>query len=651
MSSLRYPFVLASVLAVLITLSGFQQSSRHRSPASDAIASYQASLLLMISQIDSLEHQMKEDLNPEIWRNQFLRIRRTYKTIEYLVAYTQPELTVQRLNGAPLPKVDPMEENVPVVINPVGIQVIDEALYLEEEDHIAEAVLPLLAGLKRELVQLEMFHRKLYLSDRQIFEACRDELIRVYTLGMTGFDTPGSGQAMEDALIVFQQMETTMSGYVAVLGNQHRNLSQTLQQKLAGASLYLADNQNFDTFDRLAFLRNYLDPLFAGLLDAQLALDIETMYEVSDYVPSLNYFARNLFSDSLLQLSSYVGAEASSQLPAMVKLGKLLFYDPILSHDMSMSCASCHHPGKAFTDGQRKSLATGLQGTVDRNAPTLINAVYSDRYFHDLRTFELEMQIDHVVFEEREFNTTYRAILQRLSASEEYLGLFAEAFPHYSNQERPALNTSTLKSALAAYVASLRGFNSPFDQYARGESNDLDESAKRGYNLFMGKAVCGTCHFAPAFTGLVPPDYQDSESEVIGVPEAPIWEGATLDPDLGRRVNGVPLDAVDIHHHSFKTPTVRNIALTAPYMHNGVYDSLEQIVRFYNIGGGAGIGIEMDNQTLPFDALNLNSAEMQDIASFMRSLTDTTGMTSVPSRLPSFEGHEEWNKRKIGGEY
>ena len=125
---------------------------------------------------------------------------------------------------------------------------------------------------------------------------------------------------------------------------------------------------------------------------------------------------------------------------------------------------------------------------------------------------------------------------------------------------------------------------------------------------------------------------------------------AVVDPDIGR-IGGRMKEKVEFNRHAFKTVTVRNIALTAPYMHNGVYKTLEEVVDFYNKGGGQGLGINLENQTLPFDNLSLTESEKSDIVAFMRTLTDTTGLTSVPNSLPKFENNPELNKRVIGGEY
>jgi cytochrome c peroxidase len=179
----------------------------------------------------------------------------------------------------------------------------------------------------------------------------------------------------------------------------------------------------------------------------------------------------------------------------------------------------------------------------------------------------------------------------------------------------------------------------------------LSEPARRGFNLFMGKAACGTCHFAPVFNGTVPPDYEDSESEVLGVPAAPVWKDAAIDPDMGRIANRRAAEHAPFNQYAFKTPTLRNIALTAPYMHNGVYQTLEEVMQFYNVGGGAGIGIVLPNQTLPPDPLGLSKREIRDIIVFMEALTDTAGLTRAPARLPAYPEGSPLNGRVSGGVY
>jgi len=181
----------------------------------------------------------------------------------------------------------------------------------------------------------------------------------------------------------------------------------------------------------------------------------------------------------------------------------------------------------------------------------------------------------------------------------------------------------------------------------RDEIVHYPPAAKNGFNLFMGKAACGTCHFAPVFNGSVPPFYIEAESEVLGITLGLDTLNPQPDNDLGRFGNGRHKEALPHLKNSFKTVTVRNTELTAPYMHNGLFATLEEVMEFYNHGGGAGMGLPIDNQTLAPDALGLSDQEKQDIIAFIKTLTDTTGLTDRPFELPTFQNHKEWNNRVI----
>ena len=160
-------------------------------------------------------------------------------------------------------------------------------------------------------------------------------------------------------------------------------------------------------------------------------------------------------------------------------------------------------------------------------------------------------------------------------------------------------------------------FNSKIDGYFKGkESLTLEE--ENGFNLFTGKAKCATCHFVSLYNGTIPPWFSVSESEVIGVPKAVNGETSVVDEDLGR----YNTNQIEQFRFAFKTPTIRNIQKTAPYMHNGVYKTLDEVVKFYELGGGNGIGMNLEHQTLPFDNLKVSEKEKKDIIMFMKTLTD-----------------------------
>ncbi len=183
----------------------------------------------------------------------------------------------------------------------------------------------------------------------------------------------------------------------------------------------------------------------------------------------------------------------------------------------------------------------------------------------------------------------------------------------------------------------------------RSEKKSVSREVKNGFNLFMGKAACGTCHFAPTFAGLVPPRFTESESEILGILQQFDTLSPKLDTDAGRYA-GHAKDQVALYKRSFKTMTVRNSGLSAPYFHNGKFKTLEQVLEFYDHGGGAGLGLDVPYQTLPSDKLHLTKNEKRDIIAFLHSLTDTTGLTNKPSKLPAIESQKA-SGRTIGGLY
>lgn len=582
-------------------------------------------------------------------------MRVAFKRTEFLMSFSDPEFTDDFINGAPLPSLERNTGDV-TIVKPEGLQVIDETAFAPEGDQIDRARMGELLQLLAKRIDLFRSTRLEHvLTDQNIFEAVRLNLIRVFSLGLTGFDTPGSLNAIPETHASFEAMEFAMRAYydrLNELGNKYGNdvdneYVEGFSDYFVDAMVTLEQEDDFDSFDRLAFLRETINPLFALTLRAHLALGIPTFGEDAQRMTPINYMADNLFSPQLLNAHYYTRSSPEEAGDDVVALGKLLFFDPILSVNNQRACASCHKPEKAFADGLAKSVALDFAGTLERNAPTLVNAVFSDRFFYDLRAGKLNDQIEHVVTNDREFHSTFIEIADKLNQSDEYRELFRRAYPQLG--DRPIVAHS-IAGSVAAYVRSLVAMNSDFDRYARGEGDRIDPAVRRGFNIFMGKAACGTCHFAPNFNGLVPPYFVETETEVLGVPATPDTLNPTLDTDLGRW-GGRLLERAPFYKHSFKTVTLRNVELTAPYMHNGVYTTLEEVVDFYNRGGGAGLGLKVEHQTLAPDRLDLTEQERGDLVAFMHSLTDTSGVTSRPTRLPRIDGQAELNKRKIGGEY
>lgn len=594
--------------------------------------------------IESLEGYKDKKSTIKNLRNDFKMMRFAYKEIAYLAEYLDPNYIKDHVNGAPLPK---LEEGltIPVIIEPEGLQVIEELLYVTDSISNIDQLLLMSKKLSVHWKKKQAF-LDIKLMDHQIFEASRIELVRLATLGITGFETPGSNNALAEVEIAMKTIHQSISVYAKRIAERNVVLQRKIEKTFQDAEHRLKNHKDFDNFDRYSFIKDNINPLFEMLLEAHLALNLPTWDITSPGRKSINYFSRNIFDPNFLNRQYYVKGPDQKFNSDTKKLGKLLFYDPILSSNNKRSCASCHNPQKAFTDGAAKSLALNSQGTVNRNAPSLINVIYSDKYFYDLRTDFLEDQIEHVILNEKEFHTDYPSIIAKISKSEEYMDMFRKCFPEL--KEHP-LNQYSIATSITAYVSELNALNSPFDKMIRNEIAD-DHEVIRGFNLFTGKAACATCHFAPVFNGTVPPMYQESESEVLGVPFSKIKQNLLLDTDQGRS-NGKSIDRSGIYNNSFKTVSLRNIALTAPYMHNGVFDTLLEVVEFYNDGGGAGLNFNIPNQTLSPDKLQLTKSEMQDLVMFMTSLTDTTGTTGIPEKLPTCQNMPELNNRKVGGIY
>lgn len=602
---INFVLPLAVVSSALLFWS-FSASPNYTTP--EVIKQYTADLNEKIIAFDKAATEFeKGKLNAEQLKQALIQTRLSYKRAEFFLAFHYPEYCKEHLNGAPLLQIE-KEGTLPKVIDPEGLQVLDEIVFSENT-----------AGQKYEITALAkklISYYGLLLNgiqeNRQAnsngITAMRLQLVRITSLGITGFDTPGSLNALPEAIASLEAMKAFFLQEYK-LGGINTDILTTFD----GAIAQLKNTRSFNSLDRFDLIKNYIDVLYAklGRLD-------NTSTDFLMQTSAWNTQSSSIFAADFLNPYYFSALKKQDDSPQLRALGKTLFYDPALSNDAKVSCASCHNPQKAFTDGLAKS-ASNVQGkTVLRNAPTLLNAVYADRYFYDLRAYTLEQQAEHVIFNRDEFNTAYSAIIKKLEGTNAYATQFKKVFGKNS------INRENLSKALASYVLSLQSFNSDFDKYIRGESTTIPQDVKKGFNLFMGKAACATCHFTPTFAGLVPPLYNENESEILGVLQNPNAKNLAVDTDNGRLGNRVDTEKAWIYEKSFKTTTVRNAALTAPYFHNGAYNTLEEVIDFYNNGGGGGLGFNVKNQTLAPDSLNLTQSEKNDLIAFIKSLTDTS---------------------------
>ncbi len=586
-----------------------------------------------IAQVDSLNYTIGwfadhgDSASVEELRNSFMKARAHYKKIESRVVFYFTE-EKDRKKGPALLKAEEYDDKV---ILPTGFQVIEEELYADTIQR--EALQQQVLALKAILNNLKYTVRSNSLSDANVFEAIRLEVLTIMSLGISGFDSPVSFQSISETKSSLQGIETIVFCYEPA----DETITQKLHSVFDGAYQYLARHTDFDAFDRATFIRKYLNPLSETLYIYQQELKIPN----NAWVSAVKMDKPTFFSKDLFDADFFSPAYNRNLKPEAAVLGKMLFFDPVLSGNHSRSCASCHSPAKAFSDGQTRSMAFDSHQRVLRNAPTLINSVYQKSQFWDQRVHFIEDQVTAVVTNPQEMHGDMDASAKLIANDKEYVALFKKAFG-----DSVEINQRSIQTSLAAYIRTLSGLNARFDQYMRGEEAMLTADELAGFNLFMGKGKCATCHFMPLFNGSVPPQYFETESEVLGVPAKADTINANIDSDAGKfnTYNRA------LHKFAFKTPTLRNAALTAPYMHNGVFKTLEEVIDFYNRGGGAGIGAVVSNQTLPADKLNLTRKEQQQIIAFIHTLTDTTGMTGIPAPLPVHDPIA-LNKRKAAGNY
>lgn len=555
----------------------------------DSLKSYIQSTLLPLAQKSNSEDSLKRS---------FLKTRQLYKKIEPFTEYFFPS-TAKLLNGPPLDEVE-LTDNV--VNEPSGLQVIEEYLYPFDSSNRIGLVREI-RKMNRDLLIVQNQWEVLVMTDAHIFDALRLETYRIITLGISGFDVPLAKSSMSEAAVALGSVQRYLDLY-----STDSQVFTELKSLNLKAQNYLSDHQDFDNFNRLDFISDYINPISSKILTFQKSINIAPFKELRP----LKTDAENIFAEQTFDANYYAPNADSYTTKERIELGKKLFYDPILSKNNTRSCGSCHQPDKAFTDGLTKPAILTGNGLVKRNVPTLINASLQAKLFYDLRVSNLENQSMDVIGNKDEMHGSLKEASEKLKLDKNYVILFKKAFP----QEKESIQDSKIMNALASYERSLVSFNSRFDKYMRGKKTLLTESEKNGYNLFAGKAKCGICHFTPLFNGTVPPNFTTTESEIIGVPET--VKNQRIDPDLGRYT----FYKFDVWKYAFKTPTLRNIALTAPYMHNGVYKTLEEVVEFYNRGGGNGLGFRLENQTLPEDKLNLTSQEKTDLVAFMKALTD-----------------------------
>lgn len=277
------------------------------------------------------------------------------------------------------------------------------------------------------------------------------------------------------------------------------------------------------------------------------------------------------------------------------ELGELLFSDPILSQNNQISCAFCHIPAFAFSD--TVALSKGVDGKLgNRNAPSAMNLSARNFFFHDGRAETLEDQAAGPIENPVEMNLPIAEAIKKLNADKNYHSYFKKIY-----NETP--NRTNLLDAIASFERTLETSDTPFDRFMNKDKNAISESAKRGQLIFNEKGKCFDCHFGPDFTG--------DQFRNIG-----LYNGKDLN-DLGRY--DVTKDTADIG--KFKVPGLRNISMTGPYMHNGMFKTLSEVIDYYNTPSDFVKG-SINTDSLLLKPLELSSTEKTDLLNFLETLTD-----------------------------
>ena len=564
------------------------------------------------------------------------------KRVDFWLRYLDP-IAYKKING-PLPVEWETEvfEKFEKPYKRIGAGLTLASLYLEEPNVEKDSLL--------HLIEASLSATESYFADSTArpvqnfshFLLCnRLYLLNLATIYTTGFECP-------DIERIIPELRTMMEGVNGIYQTYNQSFpNKPLPEKYTKlyeqAQMFVQQQpDDYAKFDHFAFIKEYINPLFA--LNQSLIRQYEVVSaSFVDY--SLDNEARSIFNKNLYYGQNVKGlflrVKDEKILAEIDRIGKLLFYDPILSGNNKRSCVSCHKSTEYFTDTTAPtSLQYNRKDFLTRNTPSLINVEYNHLLMLDGKHISLQNQAKEVVSNHLELNSDQAKLLKNILSCAEYKNTFTTLLQHTPQEKE--ITFEHIISAITIYYSKFSYAYAPFDE-AMEQNKPLPTAAVRGFNLFMSKAQCATCHFLPQFNGVKPP-YVGSEFEVLGVPRDKDYKA--LSADEGRYGVNPSKEMM----HAFRTGSVRNADYTKPYMHNGVFTTLTEVIDFYDGGGGAGRGLMIENQTLSSDSLHLSAAEKQDLLAFIHTLNEKIPFEVPPEKLP-ISRIKNLNARKVGGEY
>jgi cytochrome c peroxidase len=475
---------------------------------------------------------------------------------------------------------------------------------------------------------------------QNFYYANRLFLLNLAAIYTTGFECPDPSRIMPEMHAMLNAVNEIQTRFQ--IENSEFKISKDYLDLFGEMKLFVqSQGDSILLFDHFSFIRDYVNPLYS--LNQKAIRNYQ--FSSSNMIDfSLNDLSESIFSKDLYTAQNTTGIYGlvnDQSANYLKETGEMLFFDPILSINGKRSCAGCHQPSMYFTDTVAStSITLNRSSRLDRNTPSLMNVFQNHLLMQDGQFYQAEDQIRNVICNPTEMGCRPDEIVRNVLSCKEYKKRFSKL-----TSLTPAYPEITDRHILGAIIYYLNSFNqcySYFDDAMMKKTSTVEEM-KKGFNLFMGKAQCATCHFVPAFNGVKPP-YVSSEFEVIGTPSDSAI--TMLSPDSGRFKIAPSPEML----HAFRTSTIRNVAKTKPYMHNGVFDHLHQVVAFYNDGGGAGHKLYVPNQTLSSDSLHLSEVEMQLLIFFMESLTEKMPQAKQPKQLPE-SSLSIYQNRKVGGEY
>lgn len=332
-------------------------------------------------------------------------------------------------------------------------------------------------------------------------------------------------------------------------------------------------------------------------------IHLKTLVASMAIVVSVSALANNTSDEdrvTFLRPATVPTPEDNQLTPERAELGKNLFFDPRLSGSNWISCGTCHNPALGWSDGLATGIGNGM-GTLKRATPTVLNTAYNKLQMWDGRKPNLEEQALGPIGADAEMNQSIEDLIKEVSAIPAYVAMFEKAYPG------EGITPKVIGKAIASFERTVVSTEAPFDRWLKGDKKAIDISAQRGFSLFKGKANCVACHQGFNFV--------DDGFHNIGLKNV-------MDDGDGRFAHR----KVKINKGAFKTPTLRDIALTAPYMHNGVYKTLDEVVDHYDRGGDVA-----DNLDPNMKPLNLTADEKKDVVAFMKSLTGKPMAVTIPT--------------------